>query len=353
MLSDRFIRNAKPGMYADEGGLYLQVYPTGRKAFIIRDQSNGKQTKRVIGAYPAMSLAAARERVNEIKTGRVKVTVQQAFMEYYEVVERRYTQPERIKRIFDKDILPTIKDRELASVTRAEWMAIFKQPLKRNAPAMANATLTNTKTFLSYCEDMGWIEHNPIERAKRENIGGPPKARDRNLTLDEIVGFLDWLRSDQHDISTGIRVALYLCLLTGLRASEVLSLKLTSEKFMTGDAKRTRRGPVLYKVPVTPEIKAAMRMFHDRPSSHICMSQVLLRHGFSFTPHDLRRTFVSRLNDLGVAPHVVEKLVNHKMGGMLAVYNHAEYWPERVAAMRLWCQTIRRLRKRKPPHCGG
>jgi len=51
-----------------------------------------------------------------------------------------------------------------------------------------------------------------------------------------------------------------------------------------------------------------------------------------FTVHDLRRTFVSRMADIGIAPHIVEKLVNHEFGGVLAVYNRGEYMQERFEA---------------------
>ena len=35
-----------------------------------------------------------------------------------------------------------------------------------------------------------------------------------------------------------------------------------------------------------------------------------------FTPHDLRRTVVTHMAGLGIAPHVVEKIVNHSMSGV-------------------------------------
>ncbi len=48
-----------------------------------------------------------------------------------------------------------------------------------------------------------------------------------------------------------------------------------------------------------------------------------------YTPHDLRRTMATRLSDLGVMPHVIEKMLNHQMEGVMAVYNRAEYLEER------------------------
>ena len=34
-----------------------------------------------------------------------------------------------------------------------------------------------------------------------------------------------------------------------------------------------------------------------------------------FTPHDLRRPFVTMLNELGAGPTVIERLVNHSLSG--------------------------------------
>jgi hypothetical protein len=36
----------------------------------------------------------------------------------------------------------------------------------------------------------------------------------------------------------------------------------------------------------------------------------------AFTPHDLRRTFATRLSNLGVMPHIVEKILNHTLQGV-------------------------------------
>ncbi len=62
-----------------------------------------------------------------------------------------------------------------------------------------------------------------------------------------------------------------------------------------------------------------------------------------FTPHDLRRTVRSRLSDLGVLPHVAEKILAHRLGGVLQVYDRAEYLPERAAAMAAWDAKLREL----------
>lgn len=59
--------------------------------------------------------------------------------------------------------------------------------------------------------------------------------------------------------------------------------------------------------------------------------------------HDLRRTFATRLAELGVAPHVIERLLNHVTGTMSPlsrVYNRASYMAEMRAAIELWEQYL-------------
>ena len=64
-----------------------------------------------------------------------------------------------------------------------------------------------------------------------------------------------------------------------------------------------------------------------------------------WTLHDLRRTFATRLAELGVLPHVVERLLNHRLGAIkietiltdvAEIYNLASYLPEMRQAIVVW-----------------
>jgi hypothetical protein len=55
--------------------------------------------------------------------------------------------------------------------------------------------------------------------------------------------------------------------------------------------------------------------------------------------HDLRRTCVSGMARLGVAPHVADKILNHQSGtisGVAAVYQRHEFLAERKEALDRW-----------------
>lgn len=73
--------------------------------------------------------------------------------------------------------------------------------------------------------------------------------------------------------------------------------------------------------------------------------------------HDLRRTLVTRLNDLGVEPHVIEALVNHVGGiakaGVAGVYNRSAYGPQKRAALALWCDHVATLTGGATPEQGA
>jgi integrase len=83
------------------------------------------------------------------------------------------------------------------------------------------------------------------------------------------------------------------------------------------------------------------------------LARVPARLKLGWTPHDLRRTMATHMADMGVMPHVIEKCLNHKMAGVMAVYNRAEYAAEKKAAWQLWQRKLLRLRKKEAPGEGG
>ena len=62
-----------------------------------------------------------------------------------------------------------------------------------------------------------------------------------------------------------------------------------------------------------------------------------------WTLHDLRRTMATNMAGLGVAPHVVERILNHSTGtisGVAAIYNRFRYVDEMRDALILWEQRV-------------
>jgi integrase len=62
--------------------------------------------------------------------------------------------------------------------------------------------------------------------------------------------------------------------------------------------------------------------------------------------HDLRRTCVSGMARLGIAPHIADKILNHQSGtisGVAAVYQRHEFLSERQEALDRWGRHVARI----------
>jgi integrase len=63
----------------------------------------------------------------------------------------------------------------------------------------------------------------------------------------------------------------------------------------------------------------------------------------NWVPHDLRRSTATRMAEIGVAPHIIEAVLNHVRGhkaGVAGVYNRATYEPEKRTALALWADHV-------------
>ena len=59
--------------------------------------------------------------------------------------------------------------------------------------------------------------------------------------------------------------------------------------------------------------------------------------------HDLRRTATTGMAEIGVPPHIVDRILNHSTGtisGVAAIYNRFEYREERVRALDAWAKRV-------------
>ena len=98
----------------------------------------------------------------------------------------------------------------------------------------------------------------------------------------------------------------------------------------------------------TTDLLFPTRWDDDRPFSGWSKYKAQLQDGCAhWTLHDLRRTFATKLAELRVAPHVIERVLNHKFGsisnrtqGVISavaeVYNRWAYLPEMREAVEKW-----------------
>lgn len=341
-LTDKYIRSLRPlgkdQFLADGGGLYLRVTIHGSKSFLYRSRKGGTTRYVTLGAFPSLSLAEARKLAQE-RRGETIGTLTLSYAATAFLASLDYKDPTQVERRLTTDILPDLGKKRLDTITSKDLSDTLQKIVDRGSPVAANRTLADVKHVFSFAFEKGWVRSNPAERITRRAVGGKEKSRDIVLTDDELKQLITLLRSSKWSPKT--RAGLAVCLLTGQRASEVLGYEPqeVSGDLWTIPGTRTKNGkPQKVYLTITKRF-----LPYIEPCDHLTLSKALNRLKLRYTPHDLRRTMATRMSDMGVMPHIVEKCLNHSMTGVMAVYNKAEWLPERKDAWRKWYCYLRRL----------
>jgi integrase len=345
-------------------GFGLRVSQAGTKTFVAK-VNNRRVT---IGRYPDVSLADARRKANGVKSERQPVdrstiSFEQAYEKFK--VEHIAKKKERTKydyeRVPEKYFLPAFAKTRLVKITYEKITEITDK--LADTPSEQAHTLAVARTFFKWCA-------RPPRRYAPSPLDGLQltiaKSRKRTLTDEEIVKV--WTAAERQGYPYGTVVQLLL--LTGQRRGEIAWLHrpwingkdriVTLPDWHTKN-KREHTFPygdlaaeIFEAVPRfnSTELLFPTRWGDDRPLSGWSEYKSEMADGVpGWTLHDLRRTFATRLAELKVAPHVVERLLNHKMGGITnktggivsavaEVYNRAAYLPEMREAIALWEQYL-------------
>ena len=209
------------------------------------------------------------------------------------------------------------------------------------------------------------VTANPCASVARPEI---PKARDRVLSNAEIARF--WKATD----ATGepFTALLKLLLLTGCRLNEVAGMKHGELRddgaawTIPGDRTKNRRAHVVPLSALARDILDSVKRIERSPyvfstTGHSPVSgwtKIKARLNAAMEPatpwvlHDLRRTAATGMAEIGIAPHIVEAVLNHVSGakaGVAGTYNRAAYAPEKRAALERWGVHIEALVSNRAP----
>lgn len=326
-------------LIGDERGLYIRCYPSGRKTWLYRSRKGGSWKTRRLGEWPGVSLADARSRA--AKLGREILPENATFGDlldewFQRRIEPRYKVTKNIEVYVSrgKDALGNTLLAQLTTKKLTDELIKYAKA----APVAANRCLSNWKLALRYAVERGYIERSPLEHTTSAVAGGEEKSRSRVLSDAEIKA----LWSDPHDHTPLLKFLL----LTGLRISEAQSAihdNLNGDVLLIPENKSSRPHWV-YLPQLAKELTGDHEgyLFAQRSNTAV---QARLRNTakVTWTPHDLRRTFATRLAGLGVPTHVIEKMLNHSLGGVLAIYNQHDYEAERKEAASRWAEEVRRI----------
>jgi integrase len=364
-LSDIFLKKLKPGPRSfavwdsHQRGLAVVVQPTGHKAWKAVYPFHGRPRWYHIGNVAAIGLADARklaarvmfqvaegkdpaaEKRAERGKGTFEELAKRYVDEYAKGENKSWQQADALVR---KHLIPKWGKLQAADVARSDVKAMMARIA---APIVANQTLAAASAIFTWGITEEMVKTNPCALVERNKT----KARERVLSDSEIPHF--WWAFDSAGLLAG--TALKLILLTGQRPGEVAHMRrehiadgwwtMPGDPMASLDWPGTKNGrPHRVWLPV-----AAQALLADMPETGLVFAgsrgaavaklDAAMRHickklkSERATPHDLRRTHGTTITALGFGREAMNRVQNHKEGGIADVYDRHEYADENRRVM--------------------
>jgi len=350
-------------------GFGVKVTPKGRKVFIVLYRTGGagsKLRKYTIGPYGRVTLHQARVAAQKVFAARLegrdpaaekreskrRIVADRVEDLLETFVDQRLSQNRsggEIARLLRREIGKTWAGRSIHEIGKRDVVELISVIERRGAPVAANKALKSIKMFLRWCVGRAILDQSPAE-----GVPAPTKeiARDRVLSDEELARVILAARAID-DRYGGI---VELLALTGQRREEVAKLAWEeldlSQRVWTIPKHRTKNAKP-HVVYLSEESMAVLQRMEkhgphafashgSKPFQHFAFAKRKLDELARVTGwrlHDLRRTCVSGMARLGVAPHVADKILNHQSGtisGVAAVYQRHQFLSERKDALERW-----------------
>jgi integrase len=378
LLTDRFCASAKPGAFFDEKvtGLTLRVLGASVKTWSFSyTRRDGRRTQFKLGSFPVLSLAAARalalEARGHVETGR---DPQLAFgaarggaMTLAVLIDAYLAHPDKIKlrshaaikRRLLKNVVAVIGNVELAQLHRRDVQRCLDLILRRGHPPEARRLFEDFHSVLRWALSRGDIETD-VMAAMSKPVGSEPRTR--TLTADEIRILWNSLPQALPRAKFCQRI-IKLCLITGQRVGEVSGMEIgeldLKARTWTIPARRSKNKHE-HTIPLSgmaievieDAIAGGSRFLFPVDNGPITgknVGKAIIRARAQFgiahwSAHDLRRTALNNMAILGVLPHVIAHVANHRSITSASVttqhYVHHRYEAEVRAALELWADRL-------------
>jgi integrase len=360
-LTELFVRKAKPRASAylvwdtHQRGLALRVQPTGSRSWVVVYSRHGRPRwyhigndaigladARRLAAKAMLAVAEGKDVAAEKKAERGAGTfadLAAKYLEHAKRVNKSWPQSDSLVRRF---AIPRWGKLAAAAVTRGDVRALMA---RIESPSIANQTLAAISAIFSWGIEQEIVAANPCRLVRRNVI----KSRERVLSDSELPKF--WKAFGDLDPVRG--AALKMILLTGQRPGEVSAMR--AEHVVDGWWQMP--GEPIHGVWPGTKNAASHRVWLPKPAQDLlaAMSDGDGATGYIFrsprggsvgkiddamrsicpklgveraTPHDLRRTHGSTVTALGFGRDAMNRIQNHKEGGIADVYDRHHYEAE-------------------------
>jgi integrase len=366
-LTELYLRKLQPKDTAfvvwdtKQHGLALRVQPTGAKAWkaiysrhgrprwlhIGNADAIGLSDARVLAAEAMLAVARGADPAAEKKAERGAGTFAELAVKYVERWARKHNKSWRQgETLVSRYATPRWGKLQAASITRSDVKTLMAAI---EAPVLANQVLAAVSAVFTWAVREEILPANPCKLVDRNAT----RSRERILTDREIPQF--WSAFDDAGLVAGS--ALRVILLSGQRPGEVAHLRrehikdgwctLPGEPVPALDWPGTKNGES-HRVWLPAPVQAILAEMGDADTGFVfagsrgravakldgAMRSICTKLGTErATPHDLRRTFSTTVTGLGFGRDALNRVTNHKEGGIASVYDRHGYAEENKRVM--------------------
>ncbi len=286
------------------------------------------------------------EEQNALNRLALRITVYDLFTRWFEMDVINRKDKMEVDRMFKKDVLPILGEIFVEEVRKGDVVQVIDLLKKRGVANLARNILKLIRQMFKFAVNRDLIEFDPTASLNIAKMTTTPTERDRILDESEIISLAHQLPSANLLKST--ECALWIALSTMCRIGELSKTKITDIDFdlhtwiiPKENSKNGKAHTVYLSDFALNQFKILLQytksdtwIFTNRDgSSHVCEksitkqlggrqsqsilsnrskdNQALVLKGGKWTPHDLRRTGATLMGDLGIAPDVIEKCLNH------------------------------------------
>jgi integrase len=366
-LTELYVRKLRPEAAAfvvwdtRQHGLAIRVQPTGAKAWKVIYSRHGRprwlhlgdagaiglSDARTLAAEAMLAVARGKDPAAEKKAERSRGTFEELATQYVEQhakkVNKSWRQGDALVRRF---ALPRWGKLQAATITRSDIKTVMASI---EAPIVANQTLAAVSAIFSWGVKEELVAGNPCKLVDRNAT----KSRERVLADSEISQF--WTAFDDAGLVAGS--ALRIILLTGQRPGEVAHMRrehiadgwwtMPGEPVPSLGWPGTKNGES-HRLWLPAPAQALLGELGGEASGFVfagprgaavkgldeAMRSICTKLGVErATPHDLRRTFSTTVTGLGFGRDALNRVTNHKEGGIASVYDRHGYADENKRIM--------------------
>ena len=378
-LTELMVKQAKaqdkPYTMPDGNGLILEVRPSGTKYWIVRYWVQGKERRKSLGPYPAVTLKMARDQNIDFRRSLGKGSLpknerfQDIALEWYEKrMKPTMTQGhlDTIRYRLERYVFPEIGGLSLGEISSGVVMSLCRKIETRGVVETTRRVKQIIGQVFRYAIATDRADTDPTVALRGALQTRKEKHHGTLTDPAQVANLIRGILAYPYPV---VRCGLMFSALTFCRPGEIRhaewnEIDLDRQEWrIPAEKMKMKRAHIVPLATQTLKLLEELRgltgkgvwLFPSTRNDGRPMSENTIRMGLrtmgyangEMTPHGFRAMASTLLNENGFPPDVIERQLAHVEGNAVrAAYNHAEYLPERRRMMQWWADYLDELVKK-------